>query len=84
MPVRAGDLRAFTDRTLDGESARVNLHAIDATLNVDLAPTSSPTNRRRLAVERSVTRARAQVAGPDGHFHGVVKRLREVELLRVM
>ena len=43
MPVRAGDLRAaLRDRTA---SRRVNLHAIDATLDVDPAPTQDVPNR---------------------------------------
>ena len=55
IPVRAGDLRTCTrDRTLDGarrgagpsrRDGRVNLHAIDATLNVDPAPTQDVPKR---------------------------------------
>ena len=49
IPVRAGDLRTCTrDRTLDGDSSasrRVNLHAIDATLNADPAPTQDVPKR---------------------------------------
>ena len=47
MPVRAGDLRVWTDVVIERSAAsrHVNLHAIDATLDVDPAPTQDVPKR---------------------------------------